>query len=397
MYRTPSAALAVGGLPESIEDGRTGLLADDGAGADRAGARARRATARCASASATRRSTARAASRGSAPRARTSPCSRPRRRAERAGLRASLRGSETLKAAGLAAATLASNAIALLFTVLFARLLGADGYGSLAALISTFLILAVPGSALQVVVAREVATGTLGSGTRLASDARRVAAGAAARVRRRRRVLGAAARADRRPCSSVEQIVGGRRDAADGLPVAAAARSSAARCRACTPTARSAGRSCSRRAGGSSPACCWSPPGLGVTGAYLGTPVSMAVTAVVLVVIVAPPDRRRPTPPTAATRLRDLVARRVAGRDRPVPRRRAPERRRDPRQAHDRRRRGRRLRGGGRGGQGGRVGRDRRRALPAAGGDAQGGRGRGPAAGAAARARASSRRWPCRC
>ena len=32
MYGTPSAALAVGGLPESIEDGRTGLLADDGPG-----------------------------------------------------------------------------------------------------------------------------------------------------------------------------------------------------------------------------------------------------------------------------------------------------------------------------------------------------------------------------
>jgi glycosyltransferase involved in cell wall biosynthesis len=31
MYATPSAALAVGGLPESIEDGRTGLLAQDGA------------------------------------------------------------------------------------------------------------------------------------------------------------------------------------------------------------------------------------------------------------------------------------------------------------------------------------------------------------------------------
>ena len=45
--------------------------------------------------------------------------------ATRAGLRATLReSSETLKAAGLAAATLASNAIALLFTVLFARLLG---------------------------------------------------------------------------------------------------------------------------------------------------------------------------------------------------------------------------------------------------------------------------------
>ena len=88
---------------------------------------------------------------------------------EREGLRATLGGSETLKAAGLAAATLAANAIALLFTVLFARLLGADGYGSLAALISTFLILAVPGSALQVMVARETATGALGAGARLAS------------------------------------------------------------------------------------------------------------------------------------------------------------------------------------------------------------------------------------
>src|SRR3954463_9959455 len=32
MYRTPSAALAGGGLPESIVDGETGLLADDGPG-----------------------------------------------------------------------------------------------------------------------------------------------------------------------------------------------------------------------------------------------------------------------------------------------------------------------------------------------------------------------------
>ena len=41
----------------------------------------------------------------------------------------------------MAAATMANNAIALVFTVLFARLLGAEDYGSLAALVSTFVIL----------------------------------------------------------------------------------------------------------------------------------------------------------------------------------------------------------------------------------------------------------------
>src|SRR3712207_9545493 len=75
--------------------------------------------------------------------------------ADRRSLRATLAESETLKAGGMAAATLASNAIALLFTILFARILGAEDYGSLAALVSTFLIIAVPGSALQVAVARE--------------------------------------------------------------------------------------------------------------------------------------------------------------------------------------------------------------------------------------------------
>ena len=164
MYRTPSAALAVGGLPESIADGRTGLLADEPAEltekvrtlvtdhelrerlGDAALARAREFT------------WDRTARENLA-------VLEHEAESERDGLRATLRGSETLKATGLAAATLASNAIALLFTVLFARLLGADGYGSLAALISMFLILAVPGSALQVVVARETATGALGPGT----------------------------------------------------------------------------------------------------------------------------------------------------------------------------------------------------------------------------------------
>ena len=46
--------------------------------------------------------------------------------AERPRLRAALARSESGKAAGLAAATLGNNAIQLVFTVVFTRLLGAD-------------------------------------------------------------------------------------------------------------------------------------------------------------------------------------------------------------------------------------------------------------------------------
>ena len=67
-----------------------------------------------------------------------------------------LAGSDTGRAAGLAAAVMVGNVVALAFTVVFARVLGGTGYGSLAALLSTFVILMVPGSALQTTVAREV-------------------------------------------------------------------------------------------------------------------------------------------------------------------------------------------------------------------------------------------------
>ncbi len=76
-----------------------------------------------------------------------------------------LRGSETLKAAGLAAAMIANNVIALGSTVVFARLL--SDYGSLAALVSYFLILSVVGQALQVATAREGVLGHLGVGAGL--------------------------------------------------------------------------------------------------------------------------------------------------------------------------------------------------------------------------------------
>jgi O-antigen/teichoic acid export membrane protein len=77
--------------------------------------------------------------------------------------------SDTGKAAGLAAATMAANVIAVVSTVVFTRMLGADGYGSLAALINLTVILTVPGSALQVAAAREGALGRLGRGPELAA------------------------------------------------------------------------------------------------------------------------------------------------------------------------------------------------------------------------------------
>ena len=82
-----------------------------------------------------------------------------------------LRESDTAKAAGLAAAMIVNNVIALVSTVVFARLLG--DYGSLAALISYFLILSVVGMALQVETAREGVLGHLGVGAGLIATLRR--------------------------------------------------------------------------------------------------------------------------------------------------------------------------------------------------------------------------------
>jgi O-antigen/teichoic acid export membrane protein len=84
---------------------------------------------------------------------------------------AELRTSEMGKAAGLAAAMITNNVIALGSTVVFARLL--DDYGALAALISYFLILSVAGQALQVATAREGVLGHLGVGDALLETLRR--------------------------------------------------------------------------------------------------------------------------------------------------------------------------------------------------------------------------------
>lgn len=78
-----------------------------------------------------------------------------------------LRGSETTKAVGLAGAMVANNVIALGSVIVFSRLL--SDYGSLAALVSYFLILAVAGYAMQVATAREAVLGHLGVGGELAA------------------------------------------------------------------------------------------------------------------------------------------------------------------------------------------------------------------------------------
>jgi glycosyltransferase involved in cell wall biosynthesis/O-antigen/teichoic acid export membrane protein len=168
--RTPSVAMAVGGLPESIDDGVTGLLAHD---PEELAAQTRRVIRdpelreRLGNAAyervqqftwdstAQRTLDALERQREAAP-------------AEGSGLRKVVRdlaGSDTGRAAGLGAAVMGSNVIALIFTVVFGRLLHSSGYGSLAALVAAFVILQVPGNALQATVAREVSA-EVAEGTR---------------------------------------------------------------------------------------------------------------------------------------------------------------------------------------------------------------------------------------
>ncbi len=300
---TPSAALRIGGLPESVVDGETGLLADDGPGLTAAVQRlvadddlrtGMGEAARSRAAGFTWERTARESLSLLEATAETEPV----------GLREVAARSETLKAVGMAAATMANNAIALIFTVLFARILGAEDYGSLAALVSTFVILAVPGSAIQVAVAREIALGRLGEGPQLATTLsiwrkRLVVAGVA---------VTAAALLLRQPIADLISVPE-TWAAAAAVPTGvlwlllSVERGALQGAHLYKPVAWSIVLEASGRlvfglllVG----------LGLGVSGAYLGTPLSMAATAFGLWWI----SRRRlgqPAPGAAARRLRDLV------------------------------------------------------------------------------------------
>ena len=89
-----------------------------------------------------------------------------------------LRGSDTGKAAGLAGAMIANNLIALITSVVFARLV--KDYAALAALLSYLVILTVVGQAIQVATAREGVLGHLGTGEELLATLERWARALAA-------------------------------------------------------------------------------------------------------------------------------------------------------------------------------------------------------------------------
>lgn len=211
-------------------------------------------------------------------------------------------GGETLKAAGLALATLIANGLAAVFTVVFFRLLGADGYGSLAALLSTFLILGVPGTALQVAVAREAAAGRLGDAGRLVATIRAwtrllllVVGGLAVLGALGRGVLADAIRVEEQwaaaatlPTAGLWLLLCVQRGALQGLGTFGAVGWSI--------VFEAAGRLVFGIAF----------VGLGseVTGAYLGTPVSMLAVAIVLECLLL---RRGHAPVAPAQRLRHVV------------------------------------------------------------------------------------------
>jgi glycosyltransferase involved in cell wall biosynthesis/O-antigen/teichoic acid export membrane protein len=163
---TPSGAMAIGGLPESVVDGETGVLAHS---PDELKRRVREVVER----PELRERMGEAAER----RAMTFTWERSARtfldvvEDEAANgpsaVGAVLASSQTARSAAVAAVTLANHAIGVVFACTVARLLGATDYGSLAALLSAFIILAIPGSALQVATARESTVGGLGAGAGL--------------------------------------------------------------------------------------------------------------------------------------------------------------------------------------------------------------------------------------
>lgn len=193
--------------------------------------------------------------------------------------------TDTATAAGLAGAQLAANGIAVVFTIVFARLLGRDDYGALAALTSTFLIVSVPGYALQVAAARATATGQIGLAHELQTTLRRWTR----RVLALTAGLAVAGVLLRVPLA---QLIGVDEEwaAAAVLPTGglwlllSIQRGTLAGLGAYRPVGLSiVGEACSRLVLGLALAAA----GIGVTGAYLGMPLAMAAAAVALGIVLA--------------------------------------------------------------------------------------------------------------
>jgi O-antigen/teichoic acid export membrane protein len=208
--------------------------------------------------------------------------------------------AETTRAIGLAAAAMAANLVAVVFTVIFTRLLGTAGYGSLAALLNLTVILFVPGSALQVAAAREGTLGRLGRGGELA--------GTLARWTRHLLIgllaITLAAILAREPLAALLNV---RQEwAAAGVPATAALWLLVCVQRGLLQAGRAyrvVGLSIVLEAlGRLAVGLAFVGLGLGVTGAYLGTAASLALTAVVLELVL----RRRLGPATPGARQHPL-------------------------------------------------------------------------------------------
>jgi glycosyltransferase involved in cell wall biosynthesis/O-antigen/teichoic acid export membrane protein len=286
---TPSAALRVGGLGEAIVDGETGLLAD---GAPELAERVGELLA-----SPERRELLGASA---AYRARQFSWDRSagvlmgllHRAVERHGQR-----DERLPVAKVAAATFANGAVQLGFTVVLARLLGIGAYGELAALVSVFLIMLATGQALQLAAARQVALGRFGGlggladclaawmRTLILATVAAAAVGVLLRVPLANaigihgRVWAAAAIP---PTCTVWLMLSLQRGVLQGLRADRAWRSSLI----LEPAIRLAASVALVLAGA------------GVTGAYLGTPIALTVTAGVLAAALRRrlPDERKTVP-----------------------------------------------------------------------------------------------------
>jgi O-antigen/teichoic acid export membrane protein len=192
---------------------------------------------------------------------------------------------------------MAANLLAVAATVVFTRLLGTVGYGSLAALLNLSVILLVPGAALQVAAAREGTLGRFGDRGALAATLQRwtrILAGAVAAAA----VAGALVRHQLAAMLGIEQEW-----AAAAVPVVAGLWLLLSLQRGllqATRAYRAVGVSIVLEAGGRLAAgIVLVEGGLGVTGAYLGTPVSVLVIAVILGVLLrrrlGEPDRAAPS------------------------------------------------------------------------------------------------------
>lgn len=216
---------------------------------------------------------------------------------ERVRVRDAVGRSETAKAAGLAAATLGANAIQLVFTIVFTRLLGVTDYGSLAVLVSAFLILLVAGSAVQVAAARETALGNLGDGPRLAGTLRDWAG----RIALALLAVSAASVAARQPIADLVGVPEHGWAAAAILPIGVLwlglclQRGVLQGLHAYAPVARSL---VAESVGRLACSLLLVAAGLGVTGAYLGMALAFALTSAWLWLVLrrrlgAPADHER--------------------------------------------------------------------------------------------------------